>query len=117
MPVGPGSRLGPYEVVGPLGAGGMGEVYRARDSRLNREVALKVLPDSFATDPERLARFEREAQTLAALNHPHIATIYGVEEKDGVRALVLELVEGQTLAELIADGPIPADDAVRIARQ
>src|SRR5687767_5691626 len=95
----------------------MGEVYRARDTRLNREVALKVLPEFFAADPDRLARFEREAQTLAALNHPHIAAIYGIEEKNGVRALVLELVEGHTLAELIADGPIPADDAVRIARQ
>src|SRR5688572_9212450 len=95
----------------------MGEVYRARDTRLNREVALKVLPEFFAADPERLARFEREAQTLAGLNHPHIAAIYGIEEKDGVRALVLELVEGHTLAELIARGPIPSDDALRLARQ
>src|SRR5687768_10557697 len=95
----------------------MGEVYRARDTRLNREVALKVLPEFFAADPERLARFEREAQTLAGLNHPHIAAIYGLEEKDGVRALVLELVEGETLAELIAKGPLPADEAVRIGRQ
>src|SRR5688572_12889512 len=95
----------------------MGEVYRARDTRLNREVALKVLPEFFAADPERLARFEREAQTLAGLNHPHIAAIYGIEEKGGVRALVLELVEGQTLAELIARGPLPPDDAVRLARQ
>ena len=95
----------------------MGEVYRARDTRLNREVALKVLPESFAADPERLARFEREAQTLAALNHPHIAAIYGIEENAGVRALVLELVEGHTLAELIARGPVPPDDAVRLARQ
>ena len=117
MSVSPGSRLGTYEVIAPLGAGGMGEVYRARDMRLNREVALKVLPESFAGDPERLARFEREAQTLAGLNHPHIAAIYGIEEKDGARALVLELVEGPTLAELIAEGPIPDGDAVRIARQ
>src|SRR5688572_31029702 len=95
----------------------MGEVYRARDTRLNREVALKVLPEFFAADPERLARVEREAQTLAGLNHPHIAAIYGIEEKDGVRALVLELVEGHTLAELIARGPIPSDDALRLARQ
>jgi Tol biopolymer transport system component/tRNA A-37 threonylcarbamoyl transferase component Bud32 len=117
MPVGPGSRLGTYDVLAPLGAGGMGEVYRARDTRLNREVALKVLPDFFAADPERLARFEREAQTLAGLNHPHIAAIYGFEESGGVRALVLELVEGDTLAELIARGPLPAAEALRIARQ
>jgi eukaryotic-like serine/threonine-protein kinase len=117
MALGPGSRLGTYDVLSPLGAGGMGEVYRARDTRLNREVALKVLPDYFAADPERLARFEREAQTLAGLNHPHIAAIYGLEEKDGARALVLELVEGDTLAELIANGPVPADEAIRIARQ
>src|SRR5688500_17719745 len=114
---GPGFRLGAYEVISPLGAGGMGEVYRARDTRLNRDVALKVLPEFFAADPERLARFEREAQTLAALNHPHIATIYGIEEKDGARALVLELVEGHTVAELIARGPIAADETVRIGRQ
>jgi serine/threonine protein kinase len=100
MSIGAGSRIGPYDVMSPLGAGGMGEVYRARDTRLNREVALKVLPESFAADPERLARFEREAQTLAGLNHPHIATIHGIEEKDSVRALVLELVEGHTLPSL-----------------
>jgi Tol biopolymer transport system component len=117
MSLGPGTRVGSYEVVSPLGAGGMGEVYRARDPRLNREVALKVLPGVFADDPERLARFEREAQVLAALKHPHIATIYGIEEKDGAHALVLELVEGETLAEIIARGPLPADEAVRIARQ
>jgi tRNA A-37 threonylcarbamoyl transferase component Bud32/dipeptidyl aminopeptidase/acylaminoacyl peptidase len=103
--------------VSPLGAGGMGEVYRARDSRLNRDVALKVLPGAFAGDPERLARFEREAQVLAALKHPNIATIHGIEEKDGAHALVLELVEGETLAEIIGRGPLPADEAVRIARQ
>ena len=95
----------------------MGEVYRARDARLNREVALKVLPDAFAGDPERLARFEREAQSLAALKHPHIATIYGLEEREGTRALVLELIEGPTLAELMARGPLPPTDAVRIAAQ
>ncbi len=117
MSIGVGSRVGPYEVVAPLGAGGMGEVYRARDARLNREVALKVLPDAFAGDPERLARFEREAQSLAALKHPHIATIYGLEEREGTRALVLELIEGPTLAELMARGPLPPTDAVRIAAQ
>src|SRR5687767_6222722 len=117
MPLTPGSRLGPYEVLSPLGAGGMGEVYRARDSRLNRDVALKILPEAFASDPERLARFEREAQVLAALNHPHIAAIYGIEEKDGVRALVLELVEGDTLDEQIKRGPLPVGGTVRIARQ
>ncbi len=89
-----GARLGPYEVSGPLGAGGMGEVYRARDTRLKRDVALKILPVSFATDAERLARFQREAEVLASLSHPHVAGIYGLEESDGMRALVLELVEG-----------------------
>ena len=96
-----GTRWGPYEVLAPLGAGGMGEVYRARDTRLNRDVALKILPELFAVDPDRLARFKREAQVLASLNHPNIAAIYGLEEADGVRALVLEMVEGPTLAEVI----------------
>src|SRR5512134_35336 len=99
MPLSPGTRLGPYEIVAPLGAGGMGEVFRARDPRLGREVAIKVLPDAVARDPERLARFEREARLLAALSHPGIASIFGVEEADGARALVMELVEGPTLAE------------------
>jgi eukaryotic-like serine/threonine-protein kinase len=109
-----GTRLGPYEVLAALGAGGMGEVYRARDTKLNREVALKVLPESFAIDPERLARFKREAQVLASLNHPHIAQIYGLEEAHGVSALVMELVEGPTLADRIAHGPIP--NALRALR-
>src|SRR5262245_109845 len=95
-----GTRVGLYEVTGAIGAGGMGEVYRARDTKLGRDVALKVIPDLFATDPERLARFEREAQVLASLNHPNIAHIYGVEESGAVKALVMELVEGKTLAEL-----------------
>jgi len=95
----------------------MGEVYRARDTRLGRDVAIKVLPDSFADDPDRLARFEREAQLLASLNHPNIATIHGLEESSGVRALVMELVEGPTLAEQIARGPIPIDEALPMARQ
>ena len=93
-----GARLGPYEIVAPLGAGGMGEVYRARDCRLGRDVAIKALPAAFAADPERLARFRREAQTLASLNHPNIAAIYGLEEASGAPHLVLELVEGETLA-------------------
>jgi len=95
----PGSHLGAYEVVSLIGAGGMGEVYRARDTKLNRDVALKVLPTVFAADPDRLARFKREAQVLASLNHPNIAAIYGLEESNGVQALVLELVEGPTLAD------------------
>ena len=110
----PGTRLGPYEVLEQLGAGGMGEVYRGRDARLDRDVALKVLPENYASDPERLARFEREAKLLASLNHPYIASIHGFEESDGVNALVLELVEGPTLAERIEQGPIPVDEAIAI---
>jgi len=112
-----GTRLGPYEVVGPLGAGGMGEVYRARDTGLKREVALKVLPAAFTTDVDRLTRFQREAELLATLNHPHIAAIYGLHRDAATTALVLELVEGDTLADRIARGPLPIDDAVRIALQ
>jgi len=113
----PGTRLGAYEVVALLGAGGMGEVYRARDTKLGREVALKILPELFAGDAERLARFSREAQVLASLNHPNIAAIYGIEDTDGVRALVLELVDGPTLADRLARGAIPLDEALPIARQ
>src|ERR1700752_2085109 len=105
MALAPGTRLGPYEVLAPLGAGGMGEVYRARDSRLHREVALKILPDSFALDPDRLARFQREAQVLASLNHTNIAHVYGLEQTDDRHAIVMELVEGRTLAELPAAMP------------
>src|SRR5262252_2470019 len=112
-----GTRIGPYEVVGTLGAGGMGEVYRGRDARLGRDVALKVLPAHFAADSERMSRFQREAQTLASLNHPHIAALYGLEEFGGVRALVMELVEGPTLDERIRTGPIPIEEALPIARQ
>src|SRR5712691_3089752 len=112
-----GTRLGPYEIVALLGAGGMGQVYRARDTRLNRDVAIKVLPDLFASDPDRLARFTREAQTLASLNHPNIAHIHGLEESGGVRALVMELVEGEDLAQRIARGAIPLNDALAIASQ
>ena len=108
----PGTRLGVYEIIAPIGEGGMGQVYRARDTKLNRDVALKVLPDSFASDADRLARFTREAQTLASLNHPNIAHIYGLEESGGVRALVMELVEGEDLSQRIARGPIPVDEAL-----
>src|SRR5262245_27977529 len=107
MPLSAGTRLGPYEIQAPLGAGGMGEVYRARDTKLNRDVALKVLPDTFTLDADRLARFKREAQVLASLNHPNIGAIYGLEESTEIQALVLELVEGPTLADRIAQGPLP----------
>jgi eukaryotic-like serine/threonine-protein kinase len=117
MTLSPGTRLGSYEILSPLGAGGMGQVYRARDTRLGRDVALKTLPDSFTDDPERLARFRREAQVLASLNHPHVGAIYGLEEVNGQQVLVLELVEGETLADRIARGPIPFDDAVVLATQ
>src|SRR5215467_9356275 len=112
-----GSHLGSFEIVSALGAGGMGEVYRARDRQLDRDVAIKILPEALAADPERIARFEREAKTLAALNHPNIAHIYGVEESNGIRALVMELVEGPTLADRIARGPVPIDEALPIAKQ
>src|SRR5687767_7454469 len=114
MPLTSGARLGPYEVVSALGAGGMGEVYRARDPRLGRDVAVKILPESFAHDPERLSRFEREAKTLASLNHPNIAIVHGFEDAQGIPALVMELVEGQTLEERISHGPIPLDKALPI---
>src|SRR5712691_8919986 len=117
MPLSAGARLGPYEITGALGAGGMGEVYRARDTKLNRDVALKVIPDTFALDPDRVARFTREAQVLASLNHPHIAAIYGFEDSGETHALVLELVEGETLADRIARGALPLDEALPIARQ
>ena len=119
MPLSTGDRLGPYEITGELGAGGMGIVLRARDTMLDRDVALKVLPEAFTSDPNRLARFEREAKVLASLNHPNIGSIYGLEEGGGgeFRALVLELVEGPTLAERIKLGPIPLDEAVPIASQ
>ena len=108
MAVAAGAKLGPYEILAPIGAGGMGEVYRARDTKLKRDVALKVLPEAFARDPERMARFQREAEVLASLNHPNIAHIYGVEE----RALVMELVEGES-----PKGPMPCDEAWHIASQ
>jgi eukaryotic-like serine/threonine-protein kinase len=124
MSLAPGFRLGPYEILGALGAGGMGEVYRARDSRLDRDVAIKILPELFATDPDRLMRFEREAKTLATLNHSGIAQIYGIEEAAAAgagqaapRALVMELVEGEDLSKVIARGPVPLEQALPIARQ
>jgi serine/threonine-protein kinase len=113
----PGMHLGAYEVLGHLGAGGMGEVYRAKDTKLGRDVALKILPASFTTDPERIARFRREAQVLASLNHPHIAQIHGLEEVEGTQFLVLELVDGESLDKRIARGPIPIDEALAIAKQ
>src|SRR5215213_9351341 len=117
MSLSPGTRVGNYEVVSKIGEGGMGEVYRGRDTRVNHEVALKTLPESLKRDPDRIARFEREAQTLAALNHPNIAIIHGVEDSGRDRALVMELVEGATLAELLAGGRLPTVDARNIAVQ
>ena len=112
-----GSRLAHFEILGLLGAGGMGEVYRALDTKLRREVAIKVLPPQFAEQSDRLARFEQEAVLLASLNHPHVAAIYGVEHVDGVPFLELELVEGPTLADRLARESIPVDEAIPIARQ
>src|SRR5688572_17962430 len=117
MVIGPGSRLGPYEVTALIGEGGMGKVWRAHHTGLKRDDALKVLPDAFASDPDRLARFQREAQVLASLNHPNIAHVHGLERSDGVQALVMELVEGPTLADRIAQGPIPVDEVLPIAKQ
>ena len=121
----PGSRLGVYQITALLGEGGMGQVFRARDTKLDRDVAIKVLPEAFAHDAERLARFTREAKTLAALNHPNIAAIYGLEESSpstssgqaGITALVMELVEGEDLSQRIARGAIPLDEALPIAKQ
>ena len=112
-----GGRLGPFEITGAIGAGGMGEVFRARDTKLNRDVAIKVLPTAFAQDHERVARFKREAQVLASLNHPNLAAIYGLEEFDGAVALVMELVEGEDLPVHIARGPAPMAEALSIGRQ
>ena len=117
MTLSPGTTLGPYQVTAKIGEGGMGEVWQARDTKLDRDVALKVLPEAFTSDPDRLARFEREAKVLASLNHPNIGHIYGLEEAEGQKALVLELVEGPTLAERIKQGPIPIDEALPIAKQ
>src|SRR5499425_2276197 len=112
-----GTRIGPYEITSPLGEGGMGVVYRAHDTKLGRDVALKALPDAFANDADRLQRFQREAQVLASLNHPNIAQIYGLEEANETRCIVMELVDGETLQELLKRGPIPIDEALPIAKQ
>src|SRR4029079_13207427 len=111
-----GTRLGPYEILSALGAGGMGEVYRARDTKLDRSVAIKILPEAFAADAERVSRFQREARVLASLNHPHIAAIYGLEDAERVKALVMELVEGEDLAQRLARGAVPLDEALPIAK-
>src|SRR5262252_7977805 len=112
-----GTQLGSHEIVALLGKGGMGEVYRARDLKLKREVAIKILPEEFSRDADRVKRFQREAEVLASLNHPNIANIYHLEEQNDARYLVLELVEGETLAERVARGPIPIDEALAIAKQ
>src|SRR5689334_20774038 len=118
MSIESGSRIGPYQVTSPLGEGGMGVVYRAHDTKLQRDVALKVLPEHFAQDPDRLSRFQREAQLLASLNHPNIAQIYGLEEAaDGSGCIVMELVEGETLSERLKKGPMPIDEVMDVARQ
>src|SRR6516225_1723150 len=117
MSISRGTRFGSYEIVEPIGSGGMGEVYRARDTTLGRDVALKILPASFTNDPERVARFRREAQVLASLNHPHVAQIHGLEEANSTQFLVLELVDGESLDKRIAGGPIPIDEALGIAKQ
>jgi len=117
MALTPGTTLGPSEITAQIGAGGMGEVYRARDTKLDRDVALKILPEAFLTDPDRLARFQREAKVLASLNHPNIAAIYGLEDSGETHALVLELVPGPTLADRISQGAIRLDEALPIAKQ
>jgi serine/threonine protein kinase len=117
MSLAPGTRIGPYEIVSMLGAGGMGEVYCAADSNLKRLVALKVLPEALASDTERLARFQREAEVLASLNHPNVAAAHGLERTGTTTALVMELVEGPTLADRIGQGPLPVDEALTMAKQ
>src|SRR5882672_6114736 len=117
MTLAAGTRLGSYEVVAQIGAGGMGEVYQAHDSKLGRDVAIKVLPEAFAHDPERLSRFQREAKMLAALNHPNIATIHGLEQSGGTSYLVMELVSGETLAERVKAGPLGVEEALKVAVQ
>ena len=117
MALTPGTRLGIYEVTAKIGEGGMGEVYQARDTTLDRDVALKVLPEAFTADPDRLARFQREAKVLASLNHPNIGAIYGLEAAGDTQALVLELIEGPTLADRIVTGPVPLEEALILIRQ
>src|ERR1700757_4483458 len=117
MPLTPGSKLGPYEIQSPLGAGGMGEVYRARDTRLERTVAIKILPAQFSSDPVRKQRFEREAKTISSLNHPHICVLYDVGHQDGMDYLVMECVEGETLAERLEKGPLPLEQVLKYGAQ
>src|SRR5262249_3572112 len=117
MPLAPGTKLGPYEVGIPLGAGGMGEVYRAKDTRLERTVAIKILPAQFSADPVRKQRFEREAKTISSLNHPHICVLYDVGHQDGTDYLVLECVEGETLAKRLEKGPLPLEQVLKIGAQ
>src|SRR5438128_8831487 len=113
MTLAAGSRLGPYEVLSPLGAGGMGEVYKARDTRLERTVAIKVLPSHLSSSPEVCQRFEREAKTISQLSHPHICALYDVGNQDGVEFLVMEYLEGETLAERLVKGPLPTEQTLR----
>src|SRR6267143_983141 len=117
MPLFPGTHLGPYEITGPLGSGGMGEVYRARDTRLDRTVAIKVLPAQFSSDPVRKQRFEREAKTISSLNHPHICVLFDVGQQDGTDFLVMECVEGETLASRLEKGPLPLDQVLKYGAQ
>src|ERR1700681_3341439 len=118
MTIAVGTKLGSYEVLSQIGAGGMGEVYQAHDTKLAREVAIKVLPEAFAHDPERLSRFQREAKMLASLNHPNIATIHGLEQSGGTSYLVMELVPGETLADRVKrEGPVPVEEALAVAKQ
>src|SRR6201993_843150 len=117
MPLAPGTRLGPYEILAPLGAGGMGEVYRARDTRLERTVAIKILPAQLSSDPIRKQRFEREAKTISSLNHPHICVLYDIGHQDGIDYLVMECVEGETLAKRLEKGPLPVDQVLKYGAQ
>src|SRR5690348_1639109 len=117
MSLAAGSKLGPYEVMGPLGAGGMGEVYRARDTRLERTVAIKILPQQVSNDPIRKQRFEREAKTISSLNHPHICTLHDIGSQDGVDYLVMECVEGETLAKRLEKGPLPLEQVLKYGAQ
>ena len=117
MPIAPGTKLGPYEIVAPLGAGGMGEVYRARDTRLERAVAVKILPAQFSSDPIRKQRFEREAKTISSLNHPNICTLHDIGSQDGVDYLVMECVEGETLAKRLEKGALPVEQVLKLGAQ
>src|ERR1700688_2399892 len=117
MPLAPGMHLGPYEITGPLGSGGMGEVYRARDTRLERSVAIKILPAQFSSDPVRKQRFEREAKTISNLNHPHISVLYDVGYQDGMDYLVMECIEGETLAKRLERGALPAEQALKFGAE